>query len=684
VATKKASSKEPEKTKKSQVSQASKAALEDKVAYTKRGSALNPYTNDVFQQAATLIQYEKRAYEDANRSIKSSLKKAYKNYLGIFDQPYDTYTKRKKIFSPLTHDIVDSISKPVQITAKSIKFLPLTDKSRGKAKLLNMVMPYFFQVMDFDKHIETFKHRVAMLGTQVSLQDWVYQEDEMSVENDPTEELLLGLPEEKAAKKKTKKVVQDRPRITNLDIMDLFMPATAESIQWAVANASVIYRDVCTADDIRRNPNYSEEVRASIQGRTIVSTATDDSTSLMKYSMSGFSGPGAGKVMQSGETEKFSNPVVARYRRFGKVPKSWITGDEADGLISIDAIIEAVASDSTEYNFETLSIRPSPFGAYGPFEDCRFNILPKRYYGEGVGERLIPYQIWHNEVINNRRNNEMIVQHRMFITKKGKVDTRQLFARPGGAIEVENPTTDIIPLATPDIAGSSFGEDNYILSGAQRLAGVAMTPINKKATATEINNIQANANVTSNEYMGALEQYLEGLVLHHVIPLCKRYFSDEKAIPITMSAKEMEQLDTYNGYRPFTSEEANSVRFLLVDDPSLFDGEFAVTVDIEGSGQNRAQQAAVLTQMMTLASKIQGANMNLPEAFRKLAELSGISDDRLFNDAAPTGPTGVTNPQVPGMAQMMAMAGQGGTQGPPPQPSQSAQGLAQGIAQGMA
>lgn len=646
---------------KAKTSKKKKVELESEVLDTKRGSALDPHVIDVMTQAASLIQFEKRAYEDANRSIKSSLKKAYKNYLGIFDQPYDSYTKRKKIFSPLTHDIVDSISKPVQITAKSIKFLPMTDESRGRAKVLNMLMPYFFQMMDFDKVIETFKHRVALLGTQVSLVDWFYQEDETASANDPTEERLMGFPDEKKPSNKTKVVKQDRPRITNLDIMDLFLPATAESIEWAVENASVIYRDVCTADDIRRNPIYDEDVRASIQGRTITSTATDDSTSLMKYSMSGFAGPGAAKVMQSGETEKFSNPIVARYRRFGKVPKSWITGDENDALFSIDAIIDAVAEDSTEYNFKVLAIRPSPFGAKGPFADCRFNILPKRYYGEGIAERLIPYQIWHNEIINNRRNNELIVQNRMFITKKGKVDTRQLFARPGGSIEVENPATDIVPLPTPDISGSSFGEDNYILSGAQRLAGVALTPINKKATATEINNIQANANITSNEYLQALETYLETLVLHHLLPMLKRYFDSGRVVPIDMPVTDMQELDTYNGYKPFTKEDAHSMRFLMVDDPSLFDGEFALTVDIEGAGQNRAQKAAVLTQMMTLAAKIQGANMNLPMAFRKLAELSGIFDERLFENPQATAPTGVTNPQMPNM----------GIQQPPMMPFQA-------------
>lgn len=622
----------------------SEKQLQDQVVASKRGNELDPLPHDVYLKAAALMQFEKRAYEDANRSIKSTLKKAYKNYLGILDQPYDPYTKRRKICTPLTHDIVDSISKPVQISSRSIKILPLTDESRGKAKVLNMILPYFFQVINFDEMIELFKHRVAWLGTQITLQDWLYEEHEEGTEKDFTEEKLEGIPKEKDNKPKTRKVKQDRPRIQLLDVMDLFMPATAESLEWAVENASVIYRDVCTADDIIRNPVYDENVRADIKGRTLTATNTDDSTSLFKYSMGGYTGPGATKMMQSGETERYSRPVVARYRRFGKVPKSWITLKDDDALIQVDAIIEAVAEDAGEYNFKTLCIRPSPFGNKGPFCDCRFNVIPKRYYGEGVGERLIPFQVWHNEIVNTRRNNELLLQNRMYIIRKGKIDPRQLYSRPNGAIEAEDPTSDIVPLNQPDVQGSSFAEDNYILSGAQRLAGVALTPIQKKATATEIENIQANANITSTEFLRALEGYLQKLVLHHLLPLLKKYFDENKTIPMTLSVKEMEALDTYNGYRPFTNDEAVNVRYLIVDDPELFDGDFAVTVDIEGTGMNRPQQVAALTSMVTLATKIQGARVNFTQAFRKIAELNGIVDERLFEDPEEAMPTGVTNP----------------------------------------
>lgn len=635
------------KTKKTTRAKKKLTDYEKQAIATKRGGDTDPLPHDAYLKAAAVMMREKRAYEDANRSIKTNIRKAYKYYLGVLDQPFDPYTKRRKICTTLTHDIVDSISKPINITAKSIKILPLTDESRGKAKVLNMILPYFFQVMDFDKTLDLLKHRTAWLGTQVTLQDWLYKEKEVSAEKGATTTEKIGLPEQEKPTNKTRIVVEDRPRIQLLDIMDIFLPATAESLEWAVSNSSVLVRDVVTVDEIISNPLYPEDKRAQIKGRIMTATNTDDSTSLMKYSMSGYVGPGTARMMQSGETERLSRPVVARYRRFGKVPKSWITGDPDDALNQVDAIVDAIAEDSGEYNFETLCIRVSPFGEKGPFCDCRYSILPKRYYGEGIGERLIPLQVWHNEIVNIRRNNEVMIQNRMFAIKKGKIDPRQLFSRPAGFIEAENPQTDVVPLPVPDVANSSYAEDNYILSSAQRLAGVALTPIQKKATATEIENIQANANITSTEFLRSLENYMERLVIDHLLPLLKRYFEQEKTIPITLSAKEMEQLDTYNGYRPFTVEEAENLRYLIVDDPSLFDGDFAVTADIEGAGMNRGQQIAALTSLMSMASKIQGARLNFTETFRKIAELTGVVDERLFENPESAEPTGVTNPQVP-------------------------------------
>jgi hypothetical protein len=94
------------------------------------------------------------------------------------------------------------------------------------------------------------------------------------------------------------------------------------------------------------------------------------------------------------------------------------------------------------------------------------------------------------------------------------------------------------------------------------------------------------------------------------------------------------------------TEKLGNERFLLVDDTSIFDGDFAVTVDIEDERTSRDRQIAALTNGIGLASKIQDSGLNIKKAVRKIMELSGIYDDRLFEDATVATPTGVTNPQL--------------------------------------
>ncbi len=615
--------------------------LADVVLQAREKELMNPTANDPYIQAAAMLQKEKLQYTDANRQVKMTIKRAYKNYLGIFDEPIDPYTNRRKIFSPLTHDVVDATSKPVDITYKSIRIKPLNDKSRPKAKLLNMILPYFFQLMEFDDLLEYLKQRVAWLGTQVTVQDWLYEERDDSTNKEATTKELSGFAKQEKVDNDTELVKEDRPRIRLINIMDIFLPATSESIAWAVKNSSVIVRSVHTLASIQGNPIFDDGVKANLKGRIMQTTNNDDSTSLNRFSMSGYS-VGELRSQSGGEQERFARPVVALYERYGKIPKSWITGKVEDALTLVDGIVTCVADDASESNMQTLCIRVSPFGERGPFEDCRFFVLPNRYWGEGVGERLIPYQVWHNEIINNRRNNELLVQHRMFVYKKGKVDPRQLFARPGGGIAVEN-MTDIQALPTPDIPASSFTEDNYIVSAAQRSVGIMMTPMQKKATATEVNANQIQSGISSNEFTKALESYLERMVKFHIIPLLKRYFKQKKVVPVEIPTGELSMLDTFNGFAPF-SKTIGDERFLMMDDPSIFDGEFAVTVDIESGGQSKQSQINTLDNAIVLASKIQNSGLNIPAAFRKKLELAGIFDDRLFE--APEAPvaSGVTAP----------------------------------------
>ena len=622
-----------------------KVVFVDTAKAMQRSSRLSPDPVDVMRQASGLVTSELQVYSDSSRNIKDTIKRVVKNYLCIFDEPYDPYTNRKKIFTPLTHNIVDSVTKPVKVEASSIKIKPITSESRGAAKILNMVLPYFFQQMGFNEMMKLFTHRVGWLGHQVTIQDWLYEEREQGDEKDATTETKLGYQTQEYEKEETRIVVNDRPRVRLTDIMDIFCPANAESLPSAVRNASVILRSIVPLSDILGNPAYDDQVKSRLKGFTQQTSNEDDSSSLQRYALAGF-GNGEVKGM-AGQTAQQVNQLVAVYERYGTVPKSWLTKKEEDGLIRVQAIITCLANEGSSSTMEAVCIRPSVFGDYGPFEEAAYNKIMERWMGEGIGERLIPYQAWQNEVVNNRRNNELFVQHRMFLYRKGSVDPRYFFSRPGGGIPVEN-MGDVQALQFPDVSQSSFAEDSAIESAAQRLAGAAMTPIQKKVTAAESNNIQANSNLTYNELRDTIEGYVERLVVHHLLPMLKRYFTEKKSIPVRMSISELQVLDTYNGYQPFFTEQVGDERFLFIDDPSVFDGEFAVTVDIEATA-NRAQQAAAITNMISLGSKIQNSGINTQFALRKIAELSGVYDDRLYQDATSAMPTGVTSPQLQGI-----------------------------------
>lgn len=619
-----------------------KVILIDRVKMQRQGTDLNPVPPDVFQQAQSLVIAEKRAYEDSNRMLKQTVTRAYKNYTGVFDQPVDPYTRRPKIFTPLTHTVVDSITKPVKVDARSIKILPITEESRGKAKVLNMVLPYFLQQTGFDDMMSLFVHRLGLFGAQVTVQDWEYREEETVTENEPTSKTLLGFPDAEKQSTKTTKVIIDRPRIRLVNVLDIFCPATAETLPWAVKNASVILRSVVNLVDVQGNPTYNRDVVSQLTGWTFVAENIDDSTALNKYGMAGYANKSTNKSTWASELESTKNPFITIYTRFGRIPKSWVTGKKEDQLIMVPGIIDCASNNGQGSDVQVLSVRLSPFGEYGPFEEAHYNKLPNRWMGEGVAERLIPLQVWQNEIVNSRRNNELLVQQRMFKYKKGSVDPSQLYSRPAGGIPVEN-MADLEWMPTPDVAQSSFAEDSAIESSAQRLAGAALTPVQKKLTATEAQTIQANSGLTYNEIRDTIEAYLERLVTHHIIPLMQRYFESGKTIPIEMPISELEMLDTFNGYPPMMTEAIGRERFLLVDDGSVFQGDFAVTADIEAATTSKEAQAAALTRTVEMASKIQNAGMNFKAAFRKIAELQGIVDSRLFEDASPAMPTGVTN-----------------------------------------
>ena len=521
--------------------------------------------------------------------------------------------------------------------------------NRGKARVATCSV--LVEVGKLNEILPRFSHYLTLLGTEVTVQDWYYEEIEVADINEPDVKVLLakGFVRKEQVKEKWRIVKTDRPRVRKVNLLDLYVPFTAESLAWACRNASVILRTTETIDEVRSNPAYDESARAKLAGSKMSSGDTYNSEALDQYNGASHSGTSpASKTLGSSTSFRQERPFVEIFTRFGMLPKSWLTHKPEDSGKMVPAIVTCGLDSSG--NMETLSVRASRFGAEGPFEEAWFNKLPNRWYGEGVGERLIGLQIWHNEIVNMRRNNELVTQNRMFKYKKGAgVNPNDFRSRPGGGIGVKE-MDDVMPLEVPDVSSSSFQEDATILQAAQRLAGVPQMPT-RRLTEVQTSALAQEGAETKNEIAVALEDYLERVFNRHVIPLLKRFFPGDLEIPVELPESMLKMMDTLNGYEPFLSESIGRERSLLINDGTLYDGNFAIIADVETNAGGRNAKVQTLINIVTLATKLQNSGMNFSNAFRKICDMSGIVDERLFEDAQAPVPSGVKNASMPAVEQ---------------------------------
>lgn len=88
----------------------------------------------------------------------------------------------------------------------------------------------------------------------------------------------------------------------------------------------------------------------------------------------------------------------------------------------------------------------------------------------GVGSEL---QRELNDTANQRRDNVSLVLNKRFIIKRGKqIDTEALMRNvAGGAIAVDNPAEDVVPMEFNDVTGSSYAEQDRLNVDFDELTG---------------------------------------------------------------------------------------------------------------------------------------------------------------------------------------------------------------------
>ena len=90
----------------------------------------------------------------------TAVKKARKNYFGIFEEEFNPQTGRKKVFIPFTEWTVETVLKNIDIDTKDIEVKAKKPDSYKVAQIFRYVLRYYLNKIHFGKKINdlTKKH----------------------------------------------------------------------------------------------------------------------------------------------------------------------------------------------------------------------------------------------------------------------------------------------------------------------------------------------------------------------------------------------------------------------------------------------------------------------------------------------------------------------------------------------
>ena len=449
-------------------------------------TAKDPYApNDMEREAINLVRLEKQRWEDAVAFVTEQIafkmrdlvRVCQKNYYGIYDYPYDESTGREKLWYPLTEIFVNAAVKQYDLDTKDVGFRAKNPEGYATTDLVRSIVKDYLDKMNFGEVLDETERLLAIIGTVV----WKTFEREG-------------------------KMIR-----SNVDILNIYVDPTSPSIQKAYRFTE---RSLQYPADIKRMSgwkNTNVPIMVPVPGLP----RTDPVYNQLNI---------------------YSNiKMVDVYETWGKFPSWIVPGEEAYGnpghpMADVEVDAQVVVSGIDTPGKERCHLikkndRLDSFGdAIKPYEEAWYEKVPGRWYGKGIAEKLMPFQLYANEVLNIRRNRNYVTQLGLFKVRKGSGITPQQLRRlpSNGAVVVSN-MEDLEQFVIQDIPASSYNDEKVIQDVAQRvtsafdvIVGEAL-PSSTPATNASIQN--SNAKGTFTMIREELGMFLKRWMDNHALPI---------------------------------------------------------------------------------------------------------------------------------------------------------------------
>ncbi len=547
-----------------------------------------------------LVQNEKQNYEDASTEIREAIKRSRKNYASKFDNPY-TRTKREKLFVPLTQWEVDTVVPKVFVNDKALTVNPRNERSVRKAVIAEQVIKYQVRQTNFPTYFKNSIYDLGIDGTTVWALYWDFERE--------------ILPEDESLSKRAMKffkrlfngrIEKDKPKINilkdnigfkQINVLDVYIDPTADSIQDA---SSFIFKQNKPLEQVKRNKLYHNT--GELVGYSVEPQDTYSAQSTNQYNI------GKSDV-------KHEQAFVDIFERWGKVPLHFLTKRKSDEKknIFIDGVITIAQLESGKPVVLRVDVSPFEHGQK-PFVECWFQKKQGRWYGIGIGERLIGLQSYYNRVMNRRIENEDVLHAGMWVKKRGSgISTKNIVAQPGAVIEVDN-MDDIKQMEMRDISQLSNGSIQLINDFAERVTGANDIATGSAADRSATTSLIKDRN--SDTRFAAVRGYINDFLLRFFTQweaLNRQFIDSDFTLRLTGEDIDFNEIDSLLGLTPEQTAKMPNMRF-IEGTPDSLNGEFDLEVDIDQSiPMNKGENAQRILQAITTA-----ANIGLPAPFTDL------------------------------------------------------------------
>lgn len=587
-------------------------------------------------QLVGLVTSEKIKYEMNSAEMRTILRKIYRNFMGIFDEPRTRYTNRLKEFWHLTQYHTLASAGRIYVDPRAITILPRTEEDKTKAKVWGDLIPFQLRQIGFFQKMNDFSIDLSLFGTVVSVQDWNFKRTSYA-------EPITGPDGEDKVITKDK-VTDDELSYKVLPILSVYTDMTADNLQVAPSVIIETWHEVSELPALKAKYGWKVNVD-DVRGLKLITNTTGKQGKLdiLDY-------------QQMGITQKqLEVPMVQLLWRWAKIRLSYVTKKKADRDTWVEGRIVVLSQaqqgeEGTPPMLMEVSLNPFKHGKR-PFEECWYIKIPGRWYGLGNGEMQMYNQTYLNRLVNQRTDNAEIIQNKMWKARRGSgLDSRSIASAPGKVITVQN-MDDLEPLEVSDLRASSYEDEQNVLLWAERLSHVKDASSDAKtATEAQINEQLAGdffAIVRRN-----INDYLKRVIVQFV-ELDKQFIEQGLMVRIVGQPGDFEDIDSMMGYPEPIRKDLGNMRFMQIDDIREIDGDFDIEVDIDNSvPMNKAFMVSSLEKFANMALMDPDSGINRREVYKEWAQNIGLKGSRFFLN---------TNNQsymgMPGAQQMGAAMG---------------------------